>query len=62
MASYVLYVQDDRDSAFKHFGVVIHDEAEAIANATGHQTLIFKDGEPWKLFDGFGTSYSIVLD
>jgi hypothetical protein len=62
VANYVLYLHNDRENAFKFFGVTIHDEAEAIANTAGQQTLILKDQVPWKFFDGFGTSYTITLD
>lgn len=62
MANFALYQYADQENAYKFFGVIIHDESEAIANTTGHPTIIFKDNEPWKYFDGFGGSFSITPD
>lgn len=61
MVNYTLYVADEVADVYKNFGVVIHEESEAVTYAnTGKGTLVFKDGTPWKFFDGFGTAYRIM--
>ena len=37
MANYALYLRNDREKAFKFLGVIIHDEAEALANTAGQK-------------------------
>jgi hypothetical protein len=38
VANYALYLRNDRENAFKFLGVIIHDEAEALANTAGRNT------------------------
>ncbi|MET4519492.1 hypothetical protein [Bradyrhizobium sp. I1.7.5] len=49
-------------SAVKFPGVIIPDEAEALASTAGPQTLIFDDQFPGSFFYEFETSYTLSLD